>query len=249
MNENLEFEEKKKSKSKKVLLADFLSKAIHLDKKTDIFIAKKQNNTFQFISTTPFHPPLSKEKLIEQFGDGIYRMDLRSPSGKNVYPSTIYFKIENQNIYEIEEIEKQIEKKESKLENVPFDIEFLQKIIQSQIDISQYFELFKKSFENIISFQTESFKKIIETQTALQNQMIKQLIENLSPPEEEEEEEEIDTETLSKMIAEGKWDAVESILSTIINKKDAEKLIKLIKLGEAYYTAKKIEAEAQKKNE
>lgn len=243
MNENLEFEEKKKSKSKKVLLADFLSKAIHLDKKTDIFIAKKQNNIFQFISTTPFHPPISKEKLLE-FGEGIYRMDLRSPSGKPIYPSTIYFKVEGNNVYEIEETEKE----ETKLENVPFNVELLQKIIQSQIDISQYFELFKKSFENIISFQTESFKKIIETQTALQNQMIKQLIENLSPSEEEEEEE-IDTETLSKMIAEGKWDAVESILSTIINPKDAEKIIKLIKLGEAYYTAKKIEAEAQKKNE
>jgi HEPN domain-containing protein len=249
INQRNEPEKQKKQKNKEIL-ADFLSQTILIDKKNQIYIYKKVDNQFQLLSEKPFKPPILGIEIYNSFGDGIYRMDIRTTRGLPAYPNTIFFEIKSG-------IAKQIPSDIALSEEKPlpnplqgaFIIthEAMEKLInalkqnqnQNPIDLSFLSEISK----NFLKTQMEIFNEIIKNQI----QMQKELITELYAPneEEEEEEEEFDTETIAKAIKEGNYELIEEIFEDIFGK-NGIKFARLLKLIDGYLTAQELKKEALK---
>jgi|GEM_PF-2519522 hypothetical protein len=261
--ENGEFEEeikekspkkskKSKKKANKVLLADFLSKGYMLDKsKCILYIAKKTKFGFQFVSSEPFKPPLN-DQIFSQYGEGIYKIEIKDKkTGKAIFPNTVYIYYQNGeareiSVNEIENLEKNEVPQPVQPQGIVITPEAMKELIeaiktnnqnpQPNIDLSPILETFKQTFKTISEFQAEMMKKTMETQM----EMLKNMIEP-----EEEEEEEIDQEELIAAINEGKWEIVDEILTSALGEDIGKRLSKLIKFGEAYIEAKKLQEQTQ----
>lgn len=250
-NEEKSIKKSKKHKKSKRLLADFLSKTYMIDKDVEIYLLKKEKNKFQFVSPQPFKPPIRGEEIYNEYGDGIYRIDLRK-DGKPVYPNTIFFKIEQGDIKEIVYSEENINEEKTQINPLQGAIiltpeavkELISALKQQSFDLSPVFNSFKEFFKNISDFQKQIFTETFKTQMDILKNSLKKEFE-----EEEEEEEEITQDDLIKAIQEGKWDIVDEILIEILGEKAGKKISKLLRFAEAYTEAQKIKEEIKKGGE
>ncbi len=248
IGKNIEIEQEKKEKSKKKsktkeILADFLSQTILVDKKTYVFIYKKNNEQFQLLERTK--PPISGNEIYNSYGDGIYRMDLRTASGTPVFPNTVFFEIK-------QGIAKQIptDITEQKPNNtVPLQgaiiltsdaVKELISSLKSQnpIDISSISEIAK----TLVKSQIEVVNELTKTQIQFMKEMMTQMI---TEQNEEEEQEEIDIEKIASAVKEGNYELIEDVLEEIFGD-NGTKFAKILKLIDGYLTAQKLKEEALK---
>lgn len=239
----------KKSKNKEIL-ADFLSQTIMVDKKIHIYIYKKIEDQFQIVTEKPFKPPLNADIIFQEYGDGIYRIDLRNPGGSPVFPNTIYFEIKNGIARQIpSNYALDTEKKENP------QINSLQGAIILTPEAARELVSALKQNQNPLdlSFITEISKNFLQSQMQMFNEMaknqievMKNIIENAYMPEEEEEEEqEIDQEAIANAIKEGNYDLIEELLEDTFGK-TGRKFAKILRLMDGYLTAQKLKEEIEK---
>jgi len=255
--DDLDFEDepkntKKKSKktSNKEILADFLSQTIMVDKKIRIFIYKKIDEQFQLASDKPFKPPLLGEQIYQDYGDGIYRMDLRNVSGSPIFPNTIYFEIKNGIAKQIPSNYALDEKKTEA--NTPLQ----GAIILTPEAVRELLSALRQNQTTLdLSFISEVSKNLLKTQIELFNEMaknqievMKNVIENMYASEEEEEEEEIDQETIAKAVAEGNYELIEELLEDTFGA-NGKKFAKILRLVDGYLTAQKLQEELKRHGE
>jgi hypothetical protein len=242
---NIQKKERKKQKNKEIL-ADFLSQTILIDKKNQIFIYKKIDNQFQLLSEKPFKPPILGIEIYNSFGDGIYRMDIRTMGGLPAYPNTIFFEIKSG-------IAKQIPSDIALSEEKPLNPlqgafiitpEAMEKLIsalkqnQNPVDLSFLSEISK----NFLKTQMEIFNEMAKNQIQMQKELITELY---TPSEEEEEEEEFNVETIAKAIKEGNYELIEEIFQDVFGK-NGVKFARILKLIDGYLTAQELKKEALK---
>jgi hypothetical protein len=236
---------KKKSKTKEIL-ADFLSQTILVDKKTYVFLYKKNNEQFQLLERTK--PPISGSEVYNSYGDGIYRMDLRTASGTPVFPNTVFFEI-RQGIARQIPTDIAEEKQGNPMPLLQGAIiltpdavkELISSLKPSQnpLDLSSVSEIAK----TLIKSQIEVVNELTKTQIQFMKEMMTQMISEQS--EEEEEKEEIDIEKIASAVKEGNYELIQDVLEEVFGDNGA-KFAKILKLIDGYMTAQKLKEEALK---